>query len=1145
MFARAQSHPKSHRAPAARDAEKRETTRAEGATRDVEASARAARDDRGRRRRDDAMGERRATTSYGAWGGDVEDVGARDSRRGGGWRETRTRASEGGGRDQFLTSAMLCVGAVSVCIVSVMIAGGLAFVGLSENHAERGMDFVRNGNDAWTTSGGYGAGGDGGSTLYASRGGANARGRFDYFAQPDRIDQDRLVDELDRRYGARLQAMMRELRGETTDGFSTLTMTRGEDPSYLPPAPMTEQEREMNEAAEQLRRLPNERLPSVDDDGDADTTTTTGQSHHLHKHHHHHRSSVLATEEAEYEKLKLPAHVVVKARERFEQFENTQEWHAKIRQDADKYVERLEEIYGLIKKSKHHGAKSEIKLGVEAVRQWHATIARDLKTKLAVMEVGLEKIADAKSRDPETHVSALSEDINDELQALTTTMDRVDNLRDVLGKLLRVLTEEDEDVAGAGTAEDLASAEPSYDLASTAPSHEEVMKKWNNVAKEWVKPNGELNTGRDSGVAHVSARNRSGDEKFDDALDESDDAAQVPDWVSKTRANVEKVTTGAISDAVSAKDAPGGDAPWVHSRARLGSSMEFSAPAHLGVNVLPSDTLADVLTQIVDLVLNVTEALDGTRFDFNGTRLNITVDVNETAAETALGPDAAALGEMLQSEVADAVTAQLRDKRLAYEASLGEKPTTTKTPTRFAALGSSWGSNEWTGTDAADASWDPLRGEDDGVYVDDASTRLDWTIPPGGDSRLSSSQPNGDGEDEELAPTPTPADEHFQSKSKKKIVEEFAKAEHKSAEAWRQEALKAQQKLEEVAAKGMENDADLQKSAGAVEKLKGLVKEFKKALLKESTARAKAERLLEEETTRAAEEQEDTEKRVVEQAKLQILAARTEARDASLARIKAEEEAEKAIKEKIALAKAAAKVQRSADEALRSVLADKEDAVAQKKSKIEETAPRPDGTVDAVSDDVLDAATEAAHVDTDATITPPAKRKPKVTTWDSALKDIARDASDDEDEDDEEASAGAPKSKPSARSAKNDDDDDDAKSSSSSSATKPVFTATIAVKSYDVSKKDMKLLRGAFLSLLRAKAPGACDDAELTLTKRVVYDGSVKVDVRCANVPSVDHLTEANDAMNWAFVASRKFPDNLVKIGFRSASADDVTLDSH
>ena len=954
--------------------------------------------------------------------------------------------------------------------------------------------------------------------------------------------------------------MMRELRGETTgDGFSTLTMTRGEDPSYLPPAPMTEEEREMNEAAENLRRLPNERLPSVDDDGDADpfdavdqddddAATATGQSHHHHQHHHHHHSSVLATEEAEYEKLKLPAHVVVKARERFEQFENTQEWHAKIRQDADKYVERLEEIHALIKKSKHHAAKNEIKLGVEAVRQWHATIARDLKTKLAVMEVGLEKIADAKSRDPETHVSALSEDISDELQALTTTMDRVDNLRGVLGKLLRVLTEEDDaNVADAGTAEDVAaSAEPSYDLAATAPSHEEVMKKWNDVAKEWVKPNGELNTGVDNGVARVSARNRRGDEKFDDALDESDDAAQVPDWVSKTQANAEKVTSGLTSGAVSAKDAPGGDAPWVHARARLGSSMEFSAPANLGVNVLPSDTLADVLAQIVDLVLNVTEALDGTRFDFNGTRLNITVDVNETAAETALGPDAAALGEMLQSEVTNAVTAQLRDKRLAYEASLGEKPATTKTPTRFAALGSSWGSNEWTGTDAADASWDPIRGEDDGVYVDDASTRLDWTIPPGGDSRLTSSQPGVDGEDAEgLAPTPTPADEHFKSKSKKKIVEEFAKAEHKSAEAWRQEALKAQRKLEELAAKGMENDADLQKSAGAVEKLKGLVKEFKKALLKESTARAKAERLLEEETTRAAEEQEDTEKRVVEQAKLQILAARAEARDASLARIKAEEEAEKAIKEKIALAKAAAKVQRSADEALRSVLADKEDAVAEKKSKIEETAPRPDDdTVDAVSDDVLNAATEAAHADADAAITPPVKRKHKVTTWDSALKDIARDAADDEDEEDEEASTGAPKSKPSARSAKNDDDDD-TKPSSSSPATKPVFTATIAVKSYDVSKKDMKLLRGAFLSLLRAKAPGACDDAELTLTKRVVYDGSVKVDVRCANVPSVDHLTKANDAMNWAFVASRKFPDNLVKIGFRSASAEDVALDSH
>ena len=136
--------------------------------------------------------------------------------------------------------------------------------------------------------------------------------------------------------------------------------------------------------------------------------------------------------------------------------------------------------------------------------------------------------------------------------------------------------------------------------------------------------------------------------------------------------------------------------------------------------------------------------------------------------------------------------------------------------------------------------------------------------------------------------------------------------------------MKAQRKLEELSAKGMEDDADLKKTASSVSKLKGLVREFKKALVKETKARAEAERALEEETTRSAEEQEDTEKRVVEQAKLQILAARAEARDASTARIQAEREAEKAVKEKVALAKAAAKVQASADKALKNLMVDAE-----------------------------------------------------------------------------------------------------------------------------------------------------------------------------------------------------------------------------
>lgn len=87
------------------------------------------------------------------------------------------------------------------------------------------------------------------------------------------------------------------------------------------------------------------------------------------------------------------------------------------------------------------------------------------------------------------------------------------------------MIEEDEDVVGVGMVEDLVSAESSYDLVVTVSSYEEVMKKWNNVVKEWVKLNGELNMGCDSGVVYVSVRNCSGDEKFDDALDELDDAA--------------------------------------------------------------------------------------------------------------------------------------------------------------------------------------------------------------------------------------------------------------------------------------------------------------------------------------------------------------------------------------------------------------------------------------------------------------------------------------------------------------------------------------------------------------------------------------------------------------------------------------------
>ena len=148
-------------------------------------------------------------------GRDVEEYAwLRQPRRAEGTHDGGSRV--GPHRDQFLTSAMLCVGAVSVCIVSVMIAGGLAFVGLSDNAAMRtsGMDFVRNAATDASGRASAGAcvarGADGGgvdSALYTPS--PNARQspyatneRFDYFAQPDRLDQSKLIDELDRWHGS-------------------------------------------------------------------------------------------------------------------------------------------------------------------------------------------------------------------------------------------------------------------------------------------------------------------------------------------------------------------------------------------------------------------------------------------------------------------------------------------------------------------------------------------------------------------------------------------------------------------------------------------------------------------------------------------------------------------------------------------------------------------------------------------------------------------------------------------------------------------------------------------------------------------------------------------------------------------------------
>ena len=444
-------------------------------------------------------------------------------------------------------------------------------------------------------------------------------------------------------------------------------------------------------------------------------------------------------------------------------------------------------------------------------------------------------------------------------------------------------------------------------------------------------------------------------------------------------------------------------------------------------------------------------------------------------------------------------------------------------PRRLARLGSSWGANEWTGTDAADATWDPIRGKGDvdtGVYVDDASVRLDSTAPPR----------EGDEDATTLRATPTPREEDFQGKSKKKVVEAFAKAEHKSAEAWRQEAMKAQRKLEELSAKGMEDDADLKKTASSVSKLKGLVREFKKALVKETKARAEAERALEEETTRSAEEQEDTEKRVVEQAKLQILAARAEARDASTARIQAEREAEKAVKEKVALAKAAAKVQASADKALKNLMLDAE------KGNVK------NGDENSVAGALSAAAEAAGRVATGSVPpAPPAPPGENPTTWDSAVKEVKDDASKPSSSKKKTAktsSAGRDASKSKSKSSSSSSDDDDVHPDGG----EHTFETELKIKAYDVSKKDVKLIRAATLSLLDARARGACDDDRLSLRKTTDADGTVRITITCPGVPTTALLDRAHDAVRWAFDGARRFGANLVKIGFKAGDATDIEL---
>lgn len=979
-------------------------------------------------------------------------------------------------RDQFLTSAMLCVGAVSVLLVSVMIAGGLAFVGLSESRdRDRGMEYVNRGSDAWTSAGGFRAGdAEGGERLFASHG-----GRYDYFAQPERLDQEKLVDELDKRYGERLEGMMRAMQSGEGGYVLASAFRRGEDPSYLPPAPMTEAERKLNAQAEEERRNAEQRLPSVtadieEDEDDEDATTRF--------------------ERDAYAAAKTPSDVVKKARERFEEYENTLEWHEKIREDADNYIERLSEIRAILSKGYHKSARKQIELGVEAVRQWHTTIAKDLHTKTSAMEVALEKIATAKAEDESVHVNVLKRDIEDELEALTTTSARVSDLYHAVHKIVDTLSSTStlsehpsNDVESRERGRNRDSSKKSddddetYDIEPESHDHAGAMKHWKRVADEWVE--------------------------------------------SKT-----KVVPNT-----------GPSAPWTRSSA-------YAALGSAAPDAYPSTTLNEALQKIIAVMRNVTETfgakivkgLNSSLVDGDITTTSVSMNFTNFALDDVFNVSVVVKHGVFGGEAAPnenpAADLGADAQRLP---SLG-MPAPQKT---FAKLGSSWGPNQWVGTDAEDATWDPMYGADA-----DASVRVD-TIPasrPVEEQTLRASK--GEDGSTRYEYTPTPEEEDFESASEREAAKSFASAEHKSAEAWRAEAKKAQEKLAELASKGVVDSEKTEQSAERAEELKETLSEFKKALVREADARSKAEKELRDFKIRAADEQEETERRVVEQAKLQILAARAEARDASLARIKAEAEAEKIAKEKAKLARAAAKVQESAEKALESLVASNGATIAPV-TKLTIDADDDDDVEDSDQYEDVDAVASAATDDADdvkATADDDAVVNAKASTsvkgsdssipssWDLAADQVEHEA----------ASNGGASSKPAARESRDDEDDvaDDVDDllPRSKSASSRAFTTTFGIKNASKLKRsEIELLRDAALSLLSARASGACDDRRVSTAIRTASSGVLELDVVCDDVSSHRARAEARAALDWAFESDR-FARNLRALGFERA--DDVFL---
>ena len=154
------------------------------------------------------------------------------------------------------------------------------------------------------------------------------------------------------------------------------------------------------------------------------------------------------------------------------------------------------------------------------------------------------------------------------------------------------------------------------------------------------------------------------------------------------------------------------------------------------------------------------------------------------------------------------------------------------------------------------------------------------------------------------------------------------------------------------------------------------------------------------------------------------------------------------------------------------------------------------------------------------------------------VKDDASKPSSSKKKTAKSSSAGRDASKSKSKSSSSSSDDDDVHPDGG----EHTFETELKIKAYDVSKKDIKLIRAATLSLLDARARGACDDDRLSLRKTTDADGAVRITITCPGVPTANLLDRAHDAVRWAFDGARRFGANLVKIGFKAGDATDIEL---